>query len=272
MGLRVVLVAGPRKSGKGAIIRAMIDLLWQHRPHYMRLARTNGDKKPPSKLGLQTPEDWGLASARWLMYDDDLIFERLPAALTQIHASDRYGSVVVEADSDPIVRNAYAFDHRVFVMPMPSDLDQIFRTPEQAAAAMHAVLKDTTAFASEVFGLIDQGRLLSDGECHEKPDLSATQWRGFLYSPLGEELITRILLQPPYHGLAESDVVIINTGVGARSCSTAKCISKLDCLLRKISALTQREVRRFACDLYAEPTSASRELLEVLAPMCQGGR
>ncbi|MCC7292665.1 MAG: hypothetical protein IT449_11460 [Phycisphaerales bacterium] len=272
MGLRVMLVSGPRKSGKGSVIRAMIDLLWQHKPHYVRLARCNGDKKPPAEKCSQSPEEHGLASARWVYYDDDRIFPLIQTTLETIHKQDRYGSVVIEADADPIVRCAYQYDDRVFVMPLPSDVFQLFRPAKDAASAMQAVLKDTTAFASEVFGLIDRGMFAGDGECVEREEFTPSQWRNFLYTPLGEEIITRILLQPPFHGLAESDVIIINTGVGKETSATGLCLKKLDCLLDRVSRLTERHVRRFACDLYSPPDDATRQLLEVLAPMCRGGR
>lgn len=287
MGLRVTFVSGPRRSGKSAVIRAMIDRLWKHKPHYIRLVRIGSDKTPP-KLPVKLPADLGVASARWLRYDDDRIFEVLPEALTAIHKEDRYGSVVVEADADPTVRHAYPYDHRIFVMPVPADVHEVFRTPQEAAAALQEVLKDTTTFASEMFGLLDEGLAAEPAGAgggtappsiagagpgrDERFDLTATQWRGFLYSPLGEELATRVQLQPPYHGLVESDVVIVNTALGKSLAAGNPAIEKAATLLGHMGKLTGRHGELYTCNLYAEDDAVSRQLLKALRPMCRGGR
>jgi len=280
MGLRVVLVSGPRRSGKSAVIRAMLDLLWHPKPHYVRLVRCQGNPRAVRET-VMSPCDPTLASARRLAYDDDRVMEVIRAAYEQIHRFDRYGSMVIEADADPAVRSAYPFEHRVFVMPIPGHVHEVFRTPQDSAAAMHSVLNDTTAFATEIFGLVKSGGFLDDVETRangrnrdgdEKADLSATQWRRFVYTPLGEELITRILLQPPYHGLAESDVIIVNQGLGSRNESTRACLLRLDKLIAKVNRICASQVRRFSCDLYAPPDETTRQLLEALAPMCRGGR
>ncbi len=271
MGLGVTFVSGPRRSGKSAVIRAMIDRLWKHAPHYIRLVRIGSDKRPP-KQTVKEPADQGVASARWLLYDDDRIYEVLPEALTAIHRRDRYGSVVIEADADPTVRHAYPYDHRVFVMPVPASVSEIFRTPHQAAAALREVLKDTTTFASEMFGLLDES-LGGDGAGREdRVDLTATQWRGFLYSPLGEELTTRVQLQPPYHGLVESDLVIVNTALGSAVVDGNPCLQKAALLLSHMRKLSGRGSDLYICNLYGEEDPVSRKLLKALKPMCRGGR
>ncbi|RJP33464.1 MAG: hypothetical protein C4547_12240 [Phycisphaerales bacterium] len=271
MGLAVTFVSGPRRSGKSAVIRAMIDRLWKHPPHYVRLVRIGSDKRPP-KLPVKLPPDLGVASARWLRYDDDRIYHVLPEALTTIHRSDRYGSVVIESDADPAVRHAYPYDHRVFVMPIPSTVSEVFRTAEEAAAALQEVLKDTTTFASEMFGLWDAGAGGDGKDGNERVDLTATQWRGFLYSPLGEELATRIQLQPPYHGLVEADVVVVNTAVGSIPAEGNPCLERASSLLGHMRKLTSRGGEIFVCDLYNENDAVARRLLKALRPMCRGGK
>ena len=97
MGLCVTFVSGLRRSGKSAVIRSMIDRLCKRQPHYIRLAKSGGDKKPPPTTP-KPPDDCGLASARWLTYDDERAFDVLPGALAAIHREDRFGTVVIEAD------------------------------------------------------------------------------------------------------------------------------------------------------------------------------
>ncbi|MFQ5591730.1 MAG: hypothetical protein ACE5HE_11240, partial [Phycisphaerae bacterium] len=230
MGLSVAFVSGPRGAGKSAVIRTMIDRLWRTKPHYIRLVAIGSDKRRPES-GRRPPADAGVASARWLEYDTDRIFEVLPDALTEIHRQDRYGAVVVEADSDPSLRCAYPYDHRVFVMPVPSALDQVFRNPRRAAIELQRVLDDTASFASEIFGLFKAESQKDPDPPEDRPYMTESQMRSFLHSPLGDELATRIQLQPPYHGLVESEVIIVNTGVGKRTAESDECLRRIRHLL-----------------------------------------
>ena len=271
MGLSVTFVSGPRRSGKSAVIRAMIDRLWRHAPHYIRLVRIGSGKRPP-KQPVQEPADLGVASARWLRYDDERIYEVLPEALTVIHRRDRFGSVVIEADADPVVRHAYPYDHRLFVMPVPESMNDIFRTPGEAAEALRDLLKDTATFASEMFGLLEEDPADSETGGEERSDLTATQWRGFLYSPLGDELTTRVQLQPPYHGLVESDVVIVNTAVGSAAVDGNPCLEKTTQLLSHLRKLSGHGSELYICDIHGDHDPIRRQLLKALKPMCRGGK
>ena len=108
----------------------------------------------------------------------------------------------------------------IFLGERPADVDTwpgvlSKGLPTRAAEELRRVLDDTAAFASEIFGLFTNRE---DREPSEpRPELSATQMRGFLYSPLGDELATRIQLLQPYHGLVESDVIVVNTQTGERT-------------------------------------------------------
>ncbi|MCO6437184.1 MAG: hypothetical protein J5J06_08870 [Phycisphaerae bacterium] len=271
MGLCVTFVSGLRRCGKSTLIRAMIDQLWKRPPHYIRLVKSGGDKtRPPPSA--KPNGDCGVATARWLEYDDERIFELLGETLTALHKQDRYGSVVVEADAEPILRWAYPYDHRVFVMPVPESLGDIFRDPQRAAVELQRVLDDTQAFASEIFGLFSD-ELMDDGDTHEERSaLSKTQLRGFLHSPLGDELATRIQLSPPYHGLVESDLIIINDKVGAPTQDTPTCIRRIERLLDRIRLASGRANQLFHCDPLDFSSSTGKRLLKALKPMCLGGK
>ena len=203
-------------------------------------------------------------------YDDEHIFELLADTLSAIHKKDRYGSVVIEADADPTLRHAYPYDHRVFVMPMPSKIQEVFREPARAAQELRRVLDDTQAFASEIFGLFDNPN--DDDPSEERPDLTGTSARGFIYSPLGDELATRIQLQPAYHGLIESDVVVVNNKVGEATPHTAACLRRIDKLLERVHGVCGRRTELYFCDPCGSNGRAIKELLETLEPMCQGGK
>ncbi len=264
MGLSVTFVSGPRRSGKSTIIQMMLDELYRQPPHYLRLAALNGDKhRPPPDVA--TARDCGVRSARWLNYDQDRIFEILPEALTRIHRTDRCGSVLIEADADPNLRHVYPYDHRFFVMRAPESLCEVFRTPAQAAEALRGVLDDTTAFAREIYGMLGDGPPDEPESGREaRAAFTPSQMCGFLHSPLGEELATRIQFQPAYHGLVESDAVVINTGVGGTSEVVDDCASRLETLLARLRGAAARKNAIFCCDPQDRKDPLRKKLLKQL--------
>jgi hypothetical protein len=272
MGLSVVFVSGPRRCGKSVVIRRMVDHLWTVKPHYIRMIAIGGDKATP-KMPEAPPPDSGIASARAIEYDPENIFERLPEALSLIHRQDRYGSVVIEGDADPVLRCAYAYDHRLFVMPTPGSVEEVFRTSGDAAREFQRVLDDTAAFAEEIFGLFNDPRMDDPQPPEERIDLTATHLRHFLYTPLGEELATRMALQPAYHGLVESDVILINTSVPTGGTPDPECLRRIERLLDRLHAsFATRRSESFQCDPNDPQDKVCKKLFKVLRPMCSPGR
>jgi len=272
MGLSVTFVSGPRRSGKSALIHCLVNSLWKSPPHYIRLAKTGSDKQPPPKQNSKPAEPCSISTARWLAYTDDQIFEVLPHALDAIHKSDRFGTVVIEADADPTLRCAYPYDHRVFVMPLPETVCEVFRDNSHAATELRRVLDDTAAFASEIFGLFNRADDDCGGPSEDRPDFTETQMRGFLYSPLGDELATRIQLQQPYHGLVESDVILINSAAGRRGPETDECIRRIGRLLARIRGTGSRQTEMFVCDVTGPKACLDKNLAKALKPMGVGGK
>ena len=268
MGLRVTFVSGPRRSGKSCVIQAMLDRVWRVKPHYLRLT-TPTDDKVHLKPTISDQFKKSVASAQWLPYHPERIFESLPEFLNGIHKADRYGSVVIEADADPDLRCAYPYDHRLFVMPMPNAIQDVFRDPQRAAKELRRVLDDTQAFASEIFGLFVDREDVEPSE--PRPDLSATQMRGFLNSPLGDELATRIQLQQPYHGLVESDVIVVNSQAGEKNGESDECIRRIRQLLDRLRAGRSKPSELFVCDPADAKDLTCKGLMQALKPMCQRG-
>ncbi len=271
MGLSVTFVSGVRRSGKSAIIQAMIDRLWKIPPHYIRLVNAGSDKVVPKCPPPFPPPECGVASARWLEFDEDRVFETVPEVLATIHRQDQFGSVVIEADADPSLRCAYPYDHRVFVMPRPTSIHDVFRDPQLAANELRRALDDTAAFASEVFGLFSQNRDDVGDPPEERPEVTPAGMRGFLYSPLGDELATRIQLQQPYHGLVESDVVVVNTKLGEQSPESDQCLRRIERLIERVRGMSDRHADLFLCNPWNHNGKVCKTLLKALKPMCKGG-
>lgn len=270
MGLSTTFVSGPRRCGKSALIRLMVDQFGKRQPHYLRLVQRGSDKVPPKPVG-PPPTNCGVASARWLEYCPERVFELIQDALSGIHKADRFGAVLIEADADPVLRHAYPYDHRIFVMPTPPQLGEVFRHPADAATELRRALDDTTAFAEEVFGLFDRGVDRCDPS-EDRADFSPAQMFGFLHSPLGEELATRIQLQPAYHGLVESDVIVVNTSVGERSPETHQCLHRIEKLLDRMRRAAAPRAELTHCDPRDAASTACRNLLKLIKPFCVCGK
>jgi energy-coupling factor transporter ATP-binding protein EcfA2 len=151
MALNVVMVTGPRRSGKSTLITGLINEVCSHQPHYIRLTEKSGTKHPPR----QAPAcvDCGVATATWVTYERDRVFETLPETLAAVQKHDELGCVLIEADTDPNLRHAYPYDTQLFTVPAPARVEDIFRTPQQTRQALQAMMNDSVAFAGEIFGL-----------------------------------------------------------------------------------------------------------------------
>lgn len=271
MGLNVVFISGVRRSGKSALIQGMLDTLCESPQHYIRLV--NKASRKAQQRGVTKPtEPSPFASAQWLEYDSERVFEVLPDALAAIHKTDRFGSVLIEADADPALRHAYAYDHRIFVMPIPAGVQDVFRDPTRAAEELKRVLDDTAVFASEIFGLFDDENVDDPQSSEERADMTPGHARSFLYSPLGDELATRIQLQPPYHGLVESDVIVVNSQVGKLGPGPTACVQRIDRLLDRVKQPDGTRPQLFFCNPVDKNGRDCKKLLKSLKPMCQCGR
>ncbi len=275
MALIVLFVSGPRRCGKSALIEQIIRCCVSRRPHYLRLATVKGDKQPLDKPVSRA--DCGVASARWVRYDQGRAFEVLPHVLGQIHATDRRGLVIIEADAEPDLRSAYPYDRRIFIMPSPRRIYEVFRTKSQATEAFRAVLNDTAAFAQNIFGLIDD-KEMDDGASEKRSELTAQELRGLIHSPLGDELATRILLQPTHHGLLEADVVVVNSAMKGAPDVAEECLRRLRAVLNHLPAPTGRRPDLYACDpanpqdpQYPKLYATVGELLECVGEDDAGG-
>ena len=272
--LNVIFISGPRGSGKSTLIQMIAPRLCARPPHYLRLVPV--DTQMPRLTLLGDLKAAGLASWKRLNYDADHIFEFLPECLNEIAATDSSRTVLIEADADPGLRYAFPYDHRIFVMPAPTLISDVFRRPDEAAQAMREVMNDTAAFASEIFGLFDPDaeeeesssmlQISERGAVTEKRvEITPVQMRRFVNSPLGGEIASRIQLQPQYHSLVESDLTIVNLAVGGNSDVVDQCVDQIQTLLARLGDGRPGSPVLFNCDLldYADPLH--KQLLAKLA-------
>ena len=241
----------------------MVDEICSGQPHYLRLATVAGSKKAP-KRAHRPNVNCGVATATWVDYDPSRAFETLPEALTAVHRKDPGACVIIEADTDPSLRHAYPYDCHIFAMPAPTSVHEVFRTPQQAELALQAVLHDTASFASEIYGLFAEDDSGADDVHEQRPDMSDSQIVTLLHAPLGQELASRIQCQPQYHGLLESDVVVVNTGVGGTSADVDEVVRRLEKLVRRTRADGAPRPSIFCCDLRDAEDPRRKKLFEHL--------
>jgi len=260
MAVQSLLISGLGHSGKSTLARFIGDQVLERAAHYLRLLPAP-DTHTNAVLGYELSRDdvigdfW--ASAHRVSYTLDRLFETIPEGLRAVRRLERNGFVVIEADADPALRHAYPYDYRIFIMTAPPDVYSVFRTPDAAAAALHQVLQDTAAFASEIFGLFEDDLFEdSSGVEHFRPvqeylgaprierlNIAEAQIRHFLSSPLGAEIASRIQLQPEYHALVEADVVVVNAKRLNRDRREVldECISRLQKLLSRVRQDARRQ-------------------------------
>ncbi len=248
MPLNVLFVSGPRQGGKSTIIQNIIRNCEAKKPHYLRMTSDAGNKRKPAATCPPPRDNCGVASAQWLQYDEDRVFEILPDVLCRLHAVERSALVIIEADSDPQLRYAYPYDHRLFVLPAPTRMTEVFRTRLQATRAFQDTLNDTAAFAREIYGLADDGKRFDDGGSEERGDMTGPQIRELMSSPLGDAMATRILLQPAVNGVLEADVIVVNTAVGGSTTILDRCVRQLQRVLDHVRPPEGRAPTLFACD------------------------
>jgi hypothetical protein len=266
------------------VARLVADEVLTRPAHYLRVkAAPDHHTNVILPLEAEPPEPrrraW--ASRHLVHYTADRVFETIPEALRKVRRIERKSFAVLEADADPALRHAYPYDFRVFVMPAPTDVQAVFRTPRAAAEALQQVMQDTAAFASEIFGLFESESLedsvgvvyhppaadRAGGGQVERLDINETQIRQFLHSPLGGEIASRIQLQPDYHAMVESDVVLINTGVGGETDALAECLQRIEKLLARIRHDTRRHSVLYWGDINSREDPTYDKLLRRLTAL-----
>ena len=268
MGLVVTIVNGPRRSGKSTIIRELVATVYRTPPHYLRLTRNDGDKLRPAPCAGGTPSDCGVASAGWVEYDPGRVFEVLPEALAGVARRDPNTHVVIEADADPSLRQAYTYHARLFVMRAPASEHEVFRSCAEAASRLQAALNDTSTFAAEVFGLCGELAGSDDDSHQDLPGFTPLQMQSFLHSPLGCQLALRSRLQPAYHAILDSHVVVMNTPVGGAGPEVDSIRRQLDSLVTHIQRDSSRRGRLFCCDFMDPQDPVRNDLFDALRAAC----
>ncbi len=273
MPITTILISGPAQSGKTTLAHALAaSALSGDPPHLIRLVR-NANCIGPVVTEAVGPRHPVLRGHWTVPYSQDLAFELIPQAVHQIRRGEKLVTMLLEADADPALRYAFTYTHRIFILRTPREIRDVFRTSNQAALALRDVLDDTAAFASEIFGLFGQELLdesegvrvtqqeKTPGHVERHVEVSGAQMRRFLNSPLGAEIATRIHLQPLYHPIVDSDIVVINTSGGGDPAVVEQLLGMLRTLFSRIREGTGRHYDLFTCDPAAPDDPGTHQLI-----------
>lgn len=253
MPVTTVHISGLRGSGKTDVARLIASHVYAQRPPVLlrvEMVEAAGERVVFESVPDPAEMFGSLCLARFAA---DRAFEVMAEVIHRARGGQKWVTILVEAEPDPALRYAHPWDHRVFVMPAPGRLEEVFRTPREASVALQEVLDDTSAFASEIFGLFEadmdeRGSGSGGMPGGKRRRVSAAEMKSFLQSPLGAEIASRIQLQPAYHGLAESDVIVLNTAAGPAEADVEGCIRRLDALLARVREGTGHCRQLFDCD------------------------
>lgn len=279
MPLTAMLIVGPPESGKRAFAeRVAPRLSLDNPPKVLRLRRRPGIESP-----CVAPADDGEA-CRGLEtfvvdYCPERVFEELSSAIKTVRGRQKYCTTFVLGEPDPALRYAFEYAGRVFLLSPALSMPHVFRPAREAARALQEVMQDTAAFASEIFGLFEHGLLGAEDAATktlilgrdrmftEQVNLSPDDVRRFLATPLGVEIASRIQLQPAYHGLAESDVIVVNAGAVGDTAEADRALRSVEMFLARIADATARPRPVFQCDFSDDDDPVLPAVIHTLKPL-----
>lgn len=249
MALKTVHVSGPARGGKTTLIQQVARQLRDEVLLHLRLV---SDER---SLAMHRPLA-EVRSSRRHVYAPERVYEQIPAFLHECQEFADPATVLLETDANPCFRLAYSYDVRIFVMPAPQHLDEVFRNPEIAERFLRQALQDSAEFAHEMFGMervpgLDDSRVgLSrgpgDGAARSAADLHDLSQ--VLATPLGAEIAARVKLEPTHHALLDADVVVLNAGRGGRGEIADVCARRIERLIASLPPEAERRPRFFSCD------------------------
>jgi len=270
----ILHISGPPASGKTTLARILAARAGASRPYYLRLDVHTERPAQPLRLSVSLDE---MADCARRTVRSDLVFEEVSEAIREIAPPDERPTIIVETGAEPCFRHAYPYDVKVFILAVPDDLETVFRSPMETAVAIDRAMEDTAEFAAELFGLDrdfhDSGALPAidatrDGRATAEIAQSAEE---FLQSDVGTEIASRMQLQPAYHAIIDSDVILLNLAAGKDRELTMRCAQQIVSLLGPLQRRLGRRYWFAACNLEAADPFARRGL-ETIEALLLGAR
>lgn len=246
----ILHISGPRGAGKSTLVRLIASLACADRVHHIRFDLHGDDAVPHLRLVDREPAK---IRNHHCYVSPQTVFETFAEVVPSVTCPDESSVLMIETDAHPCFRNAYPYDGKVFIMPPPARLDDVFRQPEETAGAIDRAMHDTAEFAAELFGLERVG----PQDSAWLPALDARDVRNlgdhqtvdeFLNSPIGIEIAARLHLRPMFQGIVDCDVVFVNTSLGGNMSVLRACTERLERLIEPLRERLKRRLCLAACD------------------------
>jgi len=274
MSATILHISGPAACGKTTLARIFATRAGESKPFLLRLDVRKERPMQPLRLSVQMDQ---MADCARRAVRSDLVFEEVSQAIGEIAPPDAQPTIIVETGAEPCFRHAYPYDVKVFILAVPDELGTVFRNPTETALAIDRAMDDTSEFAAELFGL--------DRDFHDSGNLPAVDVaqdsrvgaglvqspEEFLRSDVGAEIASRMQLQPAYHAIIDSDVILLNLAAGKNGELAALCARQIDFLLEPLRRRLGRQYWFAACNLTAADPQ-TRRALETVEALLRGAR
>lgn len=257
MSTIILHLSGPTGAGKSDFARLLATCIPADRFYHVRFDIHSGEA--PTNLRFVSG-DTGRAANLHCYIKPDTVFESFSDILPTIADPRESALVIVETGCHPCFRHAYPYDAKVFLMPPPSTISEVFRSPDETAGAVERAMHDTAEFAAELFGLERVGPQDSAWfPTFEAADLQEDlSIEDFLHTPVGIEISSRLQLRPAYQGIVDSDVVYLNNAVKVMMTCAEECAARIEQLLEPLRRQLDRRTWFAACD----PTDRNDEMAD----------
>ena len=244
----ILHISGPPTSGKTTLAELLATREPLAKPDYVRFDLET-DTAPRTLRIAGSLAD--MASIAHHTVRAELVFEEIADALKAVVANSTANAIFIETNAHPCFRHAYPYDVKVFVMLPPPTLGAMFRSESETAEAIQRAMGDTAEFASELFGMgagPQDSTMLPNMKLPDPKAQPPQSIEDFLNSDVGIEITARMQLQPEYHAIMDSDVILLNVGLSHDEAVTARCARRLDALLETLRQRLGRQHWFVACN------------------------
>lgn len=268
----ILHISGPPASGKTTLARRLAALVQPAEPDYIRFDLQADASPARLRIARTLPE---MASSTHRNVNPKLVFEQVADTLKTVATGHDHALVFIETDAQPCFRHAYPYHVTLFVMSPPAHLGIVFRSPTQTAQAIQRAMDDTSEFAAELFGLGAGPQDSATGPAIHPKDRKPQPTQSvedFLSSDVGTEIAARMQLQPEYHAIMDSDVILLNVAQPGDRAVTARCVTEIDRLLETIRRRLGRQNWFAACNLLDQEDLIAKRALQRVKQLLQAAK